>query len=86
MLGDRELRTLVGTLSATTFVEGMVDTLLVVVAIDLLDLGDAGVGLLNAMWGVGGGSRAASSRSGCSSRGRLAGGPGDRLPAASGCR
>jgi len=54
VLGDRELRTLVGTLSASTLVEGAVDTLLVVVAIDLLDLGDAGVGLLNAMWAAGG--------------------------------
>ena len=54
VLRDRELRTLVGTLSASTLVEGAVDTLLVVVAIDLLDLGDAGVGLLNAMWAAGG--------------------------------
>lgn len=73
VLGDRELRTLVGTLSATTLVEGMVDTLLVVVAIELLGLGDAGVGLLNAMWATGGIAGGAVAL-GLLGRGRLAGG------------
>lgn len=73
VLGDRELRTLVGTLSASTLVEGAVDTLLVVVAIDLLDLGDAGVGLLNAMWAAGGIAGGVVAL-GLLSRGRLAAG------------
>jgi predicted MFS family arabinose efflux permease len=51
---DPRLRLLVGVLSATTFVEGMVDVLVVVTALRLVDLGDAGVGWLNAAWGVGG--------------------------------
>ncbi len=51
---DRRLRLLVGVVSASTLLEGMVDVLLVVTALRLLDLGDAGVGWLNAAWGVGG--------------------------------
>jgi MFS family permease len=51
---DRRLRLLVGVLSATTFVEGMIDVLVVVTALRLLDVGDAGVGWLNAAWGIGG--------------------------------
>jgi MFS family permease len=51
---DRRLRLLVAVLSATTFVEGMVDVLVVVTALRLVDLGDVGVGWLNAAWGVGG--------------------------------
>ena len=51
---DPRLRLLVGVLSASTFVEGMVDVLVVVTALDLVGLGDAGVGWLNAAWGIGG--------------------------------
>ena len=51
---DRRLRLLVGVLSASTFVEGMVDVLVVVIALKLVALGDAGVGWLNAAWGIGG--------------------------------
>jgi MFS family permease len=51
---DRRLRLLVGVLSASTLVEGMVDVLVVVTALRLLDIGDAGVGWLNAAWGIGG--------------------------------
>jgi predicted MFS family arabinose efflux permease len=51
---DRRLRLLVGVLSATTFVEGMIDVLVVVAALRLVDLGGAGVGWLNAAWGIGG--------------------------------
>ena len=51
---DRRLRLLVGVLSASTLVEGMVDVLVVVTALNLVDLGDAGVGWLNAAWGIGG--------------------------------
>jgi MFS family permease len=50
----RGLRLVVGVLSLCTFVEGMADVLVVVVAIQLLDLGGAGVGWLNACWGLGG--------------------------------
>jgi MFS family permease len=52
--GEPDLRALVGFLSLTTLVEGAVDVLVVVLAIELLDLGDAGVGWLNASWGLGG--------------------------------
>jgi MFS family permease len=51
---DRRLRLLVGVLSASTLIEGMVDVLVVVVALRLVDLGGAGVGWLNAAWGAGG--------------------------------
>jgi MFS family permease len=51
---DRRLRLLVGILSASTLIEGMVDVLVVVTALRLTGLGDAGVGWLNAAWGVGG--------------------------------
>ena len=51
---DRRLRLLVGVLSASTFVEGMVDVLVVVIALKLVVLGAAGVGWLNAAWGIGG--------------------------------
>src|SRR3954447_21882093 len=69
----RGLRSLVGFLSLSTFVEGMVDVLVVVLAIELLDLGGAGVGWLNACWGLGGliGGAAALS---LLRRGRLAAG------------
>ena len=58
---DRRLRLLVGVLSASTLIEGMVDVLVVVIALRLVELGGAGVGWLNAAWGVGG-SRAARRR------------------------
>jgi predicted MFS family arabinose efflux permease len=64
---DPRLRALVALLSATTLVEGMVDVLVVVAALDLIDLGGAGVGWLNAAWGVGGilgGATALSARRG----------------------
>jgi len=51
---DRRLALLVGVLSASTLIEGMVDVLVVVIALKLTGLGDAGVGWLNAAWGVGG--------------------------------
>ena len=50
----RGLRLVVGFLSLSTFIEGMTDVLVVVLAIQLLDLGGAGVGWLNACWGLGG--------------------------------
>jgi MFS family permease len=48
------LRTLVGLYGAQTLVAGAVNVLVVVAAFKLLDLGDAGVGLLYAAVGVGG--------------------------------
>jgi MFS family permease len=52
--GERRLRLLVGLFSAQTFVDGMLNVLIVVVALDLLDTGRAGVGFLNSAVGVGG--------------------------------
>jgi len=51
---DRRLRLLVGVLSVSTLVEGAVDVLVVVTALRLVGIGDAGVGWLNAGWGIGG--------------------------------
>jgi hypothetical protein len=70
---DRDLRLIAGFLSLSTLVEGAVDVLVVVVALELLDLGGAGVGWLNAAWGLGGliGGAAALALLG---RGRLAAG------------
>jgi len=48
------LRLVVGVLGVSTLVEGAVDVLVVVVALELLDLGAAGVGWLNSAWGLGG--------------------------------
>ena len=54
VLGEKRLRLVVGFLAVSTLVEGAVDVLVVVVAIELLDLGGAGVGWLNSCWGLGG--------------------------------
>jgi predicted MFS family arabinose efflux permease len=51
---DRELSLLLGVYGADMLVQSMIDVLLVVAAIDLLGLGEAGVGWLSAAWGVGG--------------------------------
>jgi MFS family permease len=51
---DRRLRLVVGVLAISTVVEGAIDVLVVLVAIDMLGLGGAGVGWLNACWGLGG--------------------------------
>jgi MFS family permease len=51
---QRRTRVLVGLFSAQTFVDGMLNVLIVVVALELLDTGAAGVGLLNSAVGVGG--------------------------------
>ena len=48
------LRLVVGVLAFSTTVEGAIDVLVVLVAIDMLALGGAGVGWLNACWGFGG--------------------------------
>jgi hypothetical protein len=72
---DRRLRLLVGVLSVSTLVEGAIDVLVVITALELLDIGAAGVGWLNAGWGLGGliGGAAALALLG---RGRLAAGLG----------
>lgn len=51
---DRRLRMVIGVLAFSTTVEGAIDVLVVLVAINLLGLGGAGVGWLNACWGCGG--------------------------------
>ncbi len=51
---EPSLRLVVGLLGVGSFVEGAVDVLIVLLAIELLDLGGAGVGWINAAWGVGG--------------------------------
>ena len=68
---ERRLRLLVGLFSAQTFVDGMLNVLIVVIALKLLDMGNAGVGFLNSAVGVGGllGALAAAALVG---RGRLA--------------
>ena len=47
------LRVVIGLFSAQTFVAGMLNVLVVVLAIELLDLGTAGVGWLDGMVGIG---------------------------------
>jgi predicted MFS family arabinose efflux permease len=71
VIREPSLRLLVAMLSASSFVLGAVDVLVVIVTLELLDLGNASVGWLNSAWGVGGlvGSAAAISMLG---RGRLA--------------
>jgi MFS family permease len=49
----KELRVLMGLFTAQTLVAGLMLVFLVVVAIELLDIGDAGVGYLNSAFGVG---------------------------------
>jgi hypothetical protein len=68
---DRRTRVLVALFSAQTFVDGMLNVLIVVIALQLLDTGQAGVGFLNSAVGVGGllGALAAAALVG---RGRLA--------------
>jgi MFS family permease len=51
---ERRMRLLVGLFSAQTFVDGMLSVLIVVIALKLLDTGQAGVGFLNSAIGIGG--------------------------------
>ena len=71
--GNSETRLLTGVFSANMLVQGTVDVLIVVASIELLGLGESGVGWLNSAWGVGGlaGGLVALSLLG---RGRLASG------------
>ena len=54
IVGEPNLRTLVGLYAAQTLVAGALNVLVVVTAFELLDLDEAGVGLLYAAVGVGG--------------------------------
>ncbi len=54
IVADGQLRLLVGILAADMFVQAMVDVLVVVAALDLLDMGQQGAGWLSTAWGVGG--------------------------------
>jgi MFS family permease len=51
---DRDARTIVGLYWLQTFVAGALRVLIVVVALDLLDIGESGLGFLTSAWGVGG--------------------------------
>jgi MFS family permease len=51
---DRRLRLVVGLFSMQTLVDGMLSVLIVVLALELLDTGQAGVGFLNSAIGIGG--------------------------------
>lgn len=54
LAGDARLAVLTGLYASQTFVAGALNVLVVVAALELLDLGDEGVGYLNAAIGVGG--------------------------------
>jgi MFS family permease len=66
-----ELRLLVGVFTVDAFVQSMMDVLIVLAALEVLDIGQSGAGWLNACWGVGGiaGAAVATAMLG---RGRLA--------------
>ena len=51
---DRRLRLLAGLFAADTMTQSMTDVLLVVAALQVLDIGQSGAGWLSAAWGVGG--------------------------------
>jgi MFS family permease len=53
LLGDRRLRLICGLLAAYTLLDGALDVLIVVLALETLKLGDAGVGFLNSTAGIG---------------------------------
>ena len=54
VLADRRVRLLVGLFSAQTLVAGALNVLVVVTALELLDLGESGVGYLYSAVGIGG--------------------------------
>lgn len=54
VLGDRRLVLLLVVLAVDMFVQAVLDVLIVVAALDLLDMGDEGAGWLSAAWGIGG--------------------------------
>jgi cyclic nucleotide-binding protein/MFS transporter len=54
LAADAHARLLIGLFIAQTFVRGLLNVLIVLTALELLDLGDSGVGFLNAGFGAGG--------------------------------
>jgi predicted MFS family arabinose efflux permease len=54
IVADRKLTVLTGLFAAQTFVDGALGVLVVVLALETLDLGASGVGYLNSVLGVGG--------------------------------
>jgi MFS family permease len=54
IVADRKLAVLTGLFAAQTFVDGALGVLVVVLALETLDLGASGVGYLNSVLGVGG--------------------------------
>ena len=54
IVADRRLRLLTGLFALQTFVDGALGVLVVVLALETLDLGASGVGLLNSSLGIGG--------------------------------
>jgi MFS family permease len=53
IFADARLRLLAATLTILVFFEGAIDVLVVIAALELLDLGESSVGYLNAAWGIG---------------------------------
>lgn len=53
LIANRELRRVGAALTLLVLFEGAADVLVVIVALDLLGLGDGSVGYLNAAWGIG---------------------------------
>jgi MFS family permease len=53
LLGDRRLRLICGLLAAYTALDGALDVLIVILALETLKLGDSGVGFLNSTAGIG---------------------------------
>jgi MFS family permease len=53
LLADPKLRLVGIVLSGLFFIEGVADVMIVVIALDLLEIGEGSVGWLNAAWGVG---------------------------------
>jgi MFS family permease len=54
VLGDRQLRLVISLYGVQTLAAGALNVLVVVVALEVLDLGEAGIGYLNSAIGVGG--------------------------------
>ncbi len=54
VLGDVDLRLVVGLMAALSMIDGLVNVLVIVTSIDLLHLGTAGIGYLNIARGAGG--------------------------------
>ncbi|MBD0338947.1 MAG: MFS transporter [Thermoleophilia bacterium] len=54
LFGDSRLRLIAGLLAVYTLLDGALDVLIVVLALETLDLGDSGVGFLHSTAGIGG--------------------------------